>query len=242
MRPLITAAGLVALWWALQAGFQIPDYLLPSPPSVARALWVQRATLGQGVLTTGMETLLGLALGTLMGMASALLIASSAMLARWLLPLLLLSQAVPAFALAPLLVLWFGFGVASKVVMAAIMIFFPIASAFHDGLARVPAAWIDLARSMGAAPWRVLWLVRVPAALPSLGSGLRVAACWAPVGAVIGEWVGASAGLGTIMLNANARVRTDLTFAALLLLSAMTIGLWWAVDRALRRALFWEAG
>ena len=174
-------------------------------------------------------------------MSTALLMAWSPAVRRWLLPVLLLSQAVPVFALAPLLVLWLGFGIAGKAVMAAAVIFFPIAAAFHDGLQRVPQGMLDLASSMGAPAWRVLLLVRVPAALPLLGAGLRVAACWAPMGAVIGEWMGASSGLGYLMLNANARVRTDLMFAALLLLSLMTVGLWWATDRTLRRLLYWNA-
>ncbi len=240
MRPLVTAAGLVGLWWAIQAGFDVPGYLLPSPPAVARALWTQRGTLAADTLTTAMETLAGLALGVALGAGSALLITLSAGLRRWLLPLLLLSQAVPVFALAPILVLWLGFGLAGKAVLAAVVIFFPVMSAFHDGLRRVPQDWLDLADSMGAPAWRTLLYVRVPAALPSLGAGLRVAACWAPVGAVIGEWVGASSGLGYLMLNANARVRTDVVFAALAVLSAMTIGLWWVTDRLLRRVLYWQ--
>ena len=241
MRPLATLAGLVAAWWLAQAALGLPDYMLPSPPAVARALWSGRALLLASAWTTGVETLLGLALGTAVGMSSALVMAQSAGLRRWLLPVLLLSQAVPVFALAPLLVLWLGFGIASKAALAGLVIFFPVTSAFYDGLARVREGWLDLARTMGAPRWRVLLMVRVPAALPALGSGLRVAACWAPAGAVIGEWVGASAGLGTVMLNANARVRTDLMFAALAVLSAMTVALWWAMDRALRRWLDWNA-
>ncbi len=236
----MTAAGLAALWWAIQAGFNVPAYLLPSPQAVARALWTQRDTLAADTLTTGVETLAGLGLGIALGAGSALLITLSAGLRRWLLPLLLLSQAIPVFAVAPILVLWLGFGLASKAALAAIVIFFPVMSSFHDGLRRVPQGWLDLAGSMGAPAWRTLLFVRVPAALPSLGAGLRVAACWAPVGAVIGEWVGASSGLGYLMLNANARVRTDVVFAALAVLSAMTIGLWWGTDRLLRRLLYWQ--
>jgi putative hydroxymethylpyrimidine transport system permease protein len=240
VRPLITCGGLVAVWWALQAGFGLPPYLLPAPPSVAAALWHDRAVLAAGTLTTFAETAIGLALGTGLGAAAALLMVASTHLQRWLLPVLLLSQAIPLFALAPLLVLWFGFGIASKVVMAVLVIFFPVMSATYDGLRRVPPGWLDLAHTMNAAPWRTLILVRLPAALPAFGSGLRVAAALAPIGAVIGEWVGASSGLGYIMLNANARVRTDLMFAALLVLSLMTIGLWWAVDHALRRWIYWS--
>jgi putative hydroxymethylpyrimidine transport system permease protein len=241
MRPLVTCAGLVALWWLVQALFGLPPYLLPAPPAVARALWTQRDVLAGSAWTTAVEALLGMVLGSALGVAAALLMTLSAGLRRWLLPVLLLSQAVPVFALAPLLVLWLGFGIASKVAMAALVIFFPVMSAFHDGLRRVPQGWLDLARTMGAPAWRVLLLVRVPAALPSLGSGLRVAAAWAPIGAVIGEWVGASSGLGYVMLNANARVRTDVMFAALVVLSVMTVALWWAVDRGLRRLLAWDA-
>jgi putative hydroxymethylpyrimidine transport system permease protein len=225
VRPLITCAGLIGLWWLIQWGLDLPPYLLPGPWAVARALWFQRVVLAGSAWTTLVETLMSL----------------SAVSRRWLMPVLLLSQAIPVFALAPLLVLWLGFGLGSKITMAALVIFFPVMSAFSDGLRRVPPDFLDLAQTMGAAPWRVLLFIRVPAALPALGSGLRVAAAWAPIGAVIGEWVGASSGLGYIMLNANARVRTDLMFAALAVLSVMTVALWWAVDRGLRRLLYWEA-
>jgi putative hydroxymethylpyrimidine transport system permease protein len=241
MRALVTCAGLVALWWAVQAGLGVPAYMLPGPGAVARAMWTQRVVLADSAWTTLVETLLGMALGCGLGMVSALLMSLSGGLRRWLMPVLLLSQAVPVFALAPLVVLWLGFGLASKAVMAALVIYFPVMSAFHDGLSRVPQGWLDLAQTMGAARWRVLLLVRVPAALPSLGSGLRMAAAWAPIGAVIGEWVGASSGLGYLMLNANARVRTDVMFAALVVLSVMTVTLWWAVDRGVRRLLSWDA-
>ncbi len=239
MRALVTGAGLIAAWWLVQAGLAIPPYLLPSPQAVARALWTQRDVLSASAVTTVAETLLGLAGGAALGVTSALLMALSPALRRWLLPVLLLSQAVPVFALAPLLVLWLGFGIASKVAMAALVIFFPVMSAFADGLGRVPGAWLDLAGTMGAPSWRVLLFLRVPAALPALGSGLRLAAAWAPIGAVIGEWVGASSGLGYVMVNANVRSRTDVMFAALAVLSVMTVGLWWVVDRAVRRWWNW---
>jgi putative hydroxymethylpyrimidine transport system permease protein len=167
------------------------------------------------------------------------MIVFSPLMQRWLMPLLLLSQAVPVFALAPLLVLWFGFGMASKIVMAVLVIFFPVTAAFADGLRRTDRGMLDLAMTMNASPLAILRHVRLPAALPAFGSGLRVAAAIAPIGAIIGEWVGSSAGLGYMMLNANARIETDVMFAALFVLSVMTILLWVAVDRLLRRLLFW---
>ena len=123
--------------------------------------------------------------------------------------------------------------------MAVLVIFFPITAAFADGLRRTDQGFVDLAVTMGARPGAVLRHVRVPAALPAFGAGLRIAAAVAPIGAIVGEWVGASAGLGFVMMNANARMETDLMFAALVVLSGMTVGLWVAVNRGLRRVLYW---
>ena len=155
-------------------------------------------------------------------------------------PVLVASQAVPVFALAPLLVLWLGYGLASKVAMATLIIYFPVTVSFFDGLRRTDPAWIDLARSMSASPWAILRHVRIPAALPALASGLRVAVAVAPIGAVVGEWVGASAGLGYMMLHANGRMQTDVMFAALLTLAILSVGLYFATDLALRRLLTWQ--
>lgn len=239
LRPLVTLFGLVAVWYGVAKVSGTPAYLLPDPQSVAAALWSQRHLLLWSAGTTLTETVLGLVLGTLLGSLVALGMVFSPMLQRWLMPLLLLSQAIPVFALAPLLVLWFGFGMASKVVMAILVIFFPITAAFSDGLRRTEIGWLDLARTMNASPAAMLRHVRLPAALPAFGSGLRVATAIAPIGAVVGEWVGASAGLGYVMLNANARIQTDVMFAALLVLAAMAIMLWVLVDRILKRVLYW---
>jgi putative hydroxymethylpyrimidine transport system permease protein len=239
LRPVITLVGLVGVWWLLVWLTGMPAYLLPDPLSVAVALWHQRALLAWSTLTTLTETVLGLLIGTLLGSVCALGMVFSPLMQRWLMPLVLLSQAIPVFALAPLLVLWFGFGMASKVVMAVLIIFFPVTAAFSDGLRRTDIGFLDLARTMNASPSAMLRHVRLPAALPAFGSGLRVATAIAPIGAVVGEWVGASAGLGFVMLNANARIETDVMFAALIVLAFMAISLWVIVDRVLRRVLYW---
>jgi putative hydroxymethylpyrimidine transport system permease protein len=127
----------------------------------------------------------------------------------------------------------------SKVVMAALIIFFPVAAAFHDGLRRTDPGLVDLATLYGARPSQMLALIRIPAALPALATGLRAAAAVAPIGAVVGEWVGASAGLGFVMTQANARMQTDLMFAALAILVVMALVLWAITDAALKRALHW---
>lgn len=239
LRPLVTLAGFVAAWFVVVRCSGTPAYLLPDPPAVALALARQWRLLLAATATTLTETVLGLVVGTVLGSLAALAMVFSPVLQRWLMPLLLLSQAIPVFALAPLLVLWFGFGMASKVIMAVLVIFFPVTAAFADGLRRTEPGLLDLARTMDASPFAILRHVRLPAALPAFGSGLRVATAIAPIGAVVGEWVGASAGLGYVMLNANARIQTDLMFAALFVLALMTILLWLAVDRVLRRVLHW---
>jgi putative hydroxymethylpyrimidine transport system permease protein len=236
---MVTLLGLLVVWWAGAKISNVPSYLLPDPQSVAVALWQQRDLLFWSTVTTLSETVMGLAIGTLLGTLCALGMVFSPLMQRWLMPLLLLSQAIPVFALAPLLVLWFGFGMASKVVMAVLVIFFPVTAAFSDGLRRTEIGWLDLARTMNASPASILRHVRLPAALPAFGSGLRVATAIAPIGAVVGEWVGASAGLGYVMLNANARIQTDVMFAALFVLAAMAIALWVLVDRVLKHVLFW---
>ena len=242
LRPLITLAVFIAAWWAITTFTSIPPFMLPTPPSVAVALWTQRDLLFWNSLTTLTEILLGLLFGTLLGAAAALAIAASSTLQRWLMPILVLSQAIPVFALAPLLVLWLGFGLSSKITMAVLVIFFPVTANFFDGLRRTNPGWLDLARTMNASPYAILRHIRLPAALPAFASGLRVATAVAPIGAIIGEWVGASSGLGYVMINANARIETSLMFAALLILCAIAITLYVAMDHLLRRLLRWAPG
>jgi putative hydroxymethylpyrimidine transport system permease protein len=242
LRPLITLLVFLGIWWAITALTDIPAFMLPSPPSVAAALWTQRDLLFWNSLTTLSEILLGLLLGTLLGGAAALAIVASPALQRWLMPILVLSQAIPVFALAPLLVLWLGFGLTSKVAMAVLIIFFPITANFADGLRRTPTGWLDLAATMNATPTAILLHIRLPAALPAFASGLRVATAIAPIGAILGEWVDASSGLGYVMINANARIETSLMFAALLTLCTLAITLYILMDKALHHLLRWSPG
>jgi putative hydroxymethylpyrimidine transport system permease protein len=162
-------------------------------------------------------------------------------LQRWLMPVLVVSQAIPIFALAPLLVLWFGFGLSSKVIAATLVIFFPVAASFYDGLRRTETGWMELAQTMRASPYAQLRHIRLVAALPAFGSGLRVAAAVAPIGAVIGEWVGASAGLGYLMTVSLARGQTPLAFAALVVLCLLGLALYYATDWAARVLVPWQS-
>ncbi|MCS0501023.1 ABC transporter permease [Ancylobacter mangrovi] len=238
-RALAVTLLLLGLWEGAVRLLAIPAYILPGPLRIAVTGWENAAILGHNAAITLGEMLLGLACGSALGIACALAMAWSPMARRAMRPVLLVAQALPVFAIAPLLVIWFGFGLASKIVMASLIIFFPVASAFHDGLARTDQGLVDLARLQGAGTFATLRFIRVPAALPALASGLRVATAVAPIGAVVGEWVGASAGLGYLMIYSNARMQTDMVFAALAVLLAVALLLFALVDRALTRMVPW---
>ena len=239
VRALVVAVAVLAVWQAVILVFAPPPFMLPPPSRVWRAL-VERPDLWRrDAVTTLIETVAGLFTGALAGIALALVMVFVPAIRRVLMPLLIVTQAFPVFAIAPLLVLWFGFGIGSKIVMATIAIFFPVASAFHDGLTRTDVGLVDLGRLYRARRWQEILYLRVPHALPALASGLRVAAVYAPVGALIGEWVGASSGLGYAMLMANGRAQTDVMFAALVLLAAMAVLVRAAVDLATRRIAPW---
>lgn len=239
LRAVLVAAGLLLLWEAVVRVFALPHFILPPPLKVAAAFDARGAYLLSNALVTASEILLGLAIGVLSGMATALTMSAFPPARRVILPVVIATQALPVFAIAPLLVLWFGYGMASKIVMATLIIYFPVASAFYDGLARTKIGLLELARLNRASRLQTLALIRVPAALPSLLSGLKVAAAVAPIGAVVGEWVGSSAGLGFVMLHANARLQSDVLFAALALLAVMAVALRLAVDALARRLAPW---
>ena len=226
---------LIAGWQFLVWVSDVPTFILPDPLRVARAFIDNIELLAQHSLVTATEVVIGLILGSLLGVLTALCLMMSQTAQRLLMPALVLSQTVPVFALAPILTLWLGYGLGSKIVMAMLIIYFPVTSTFYDGLRNTPREYLDLAVSMRATRCRILFYVRMPAALPALASGIRLAAVYAPIGAVIGEWIGASGGLGYLMLLANGRVKIDLMFAALIALCILTVALRGAIDIIARK-------
>ena len=223
LKTMLVGLAVLILWQILVTFLALPVYILPGPIPVALALWNNQVLIGEHALVTLIEILAGLVFGVSLGIAVAIIMAWSSSVRALLQPLLIFSQAIPIFALAPILTLWFGYGFGSKIVMTLLIIFFPVASAFFDGLMRIRTDWLELAQIMRAPPSRIMFFLRVPAAMPSLASGLNIAAVYAPIGAVIGEWVGASRGLGYLMLLANGRAKIDLMFAALIVLIVMTM-------------------
>ncbi|MBK5928868.1 ABC transporter permease [Rhodobaculum claviforme] len=236
LRGLLALCFALALWQGVVWISGVPRFILPGPGRVGASLWSNAPLLLEHARFTAVNLLVGLAAGVGLGVVTALNLAVSPGARLLLRPMLIFAQAVPVFALAPVLTLWLGYGAASKIVIVMMVVYFPVTSAFFDGLMRLPAPLDDLARMMRATPLRRLVLLQVPNALPSLASGLRLAAVYAPFAVIIGEWVGSSRGLGYLMLMANGRGQTDLMFAALVVLAAQGLALFALMEACARRA------
>ncbi len=239
LPPLLLLGALLALWQLAAWGLAVPRWILPSPAQIARAGAQTWRLLAWHSAQTALETGLGLVLAIGSGLALAVAVDLSATLRRVLYPLLVASQTVPIMALAPLLVIWFGYGTAPKAVVVGLVCFFPIAVATADGLRAADPELLALLRSMGATRGQIFRKVRLPGALPGFFSGLRIAITYSVVGAIIGEWVGAGRGLGVYMIRSSNSFLTDRVFAAIAVTSLLSIALFLAVSALERLALPW---
>ena len=240
LAPASLIVLLLGLWEGAVRAFRVPAYILPPPSRIFATFGTSLPLLAHHGAVTLAEILLGLLLATGFGVLLALALHASPSLERALRPFLLASQMIPVFAIAPLLVVWLGYGMGPKVVVTALIGFFPIAVNEWDGLRTAGAESIDLLRSMGATRRQLLVKLLFPASLPSFFSGLKVAATLSVVGATIGEWVGARRGLGFLMLESNARLRVDLVFASILMLTLVGLLLYAALRIIESRALRWK--
>jgi len=238
-RSLFVLLLILLTWQVLVVAYQLPSYILPTPGEVLHTLYQQLNIILWQALPTLEETLIGFSLGIILGCFASILLILFPPFSFWFLPILIISQAVPTFAIAPLFVIWLGYGLASKIAITVLMIFFPVTSAFYDGLRTVKQEWLDLGTSLNANKWRTMRNIQIPAALPALATGIRLAAVVAPIGAIVGEWVGSSAGLGYLMLNANARMQIDMMFAALVIILLLALVLYFTVDTLLKRFIWW---
>jgi putative hydroxymethylpyrimidine transport system permease protein len=237
--PLLLLALVVAGWeLAARLGW-VEDYLLPAPSEVARALVEDRGVLFPDAWVTAQEVLLGFVLALAAGLAVAVTLHLSPMLRRALYPIVVASQAVPVIVIAPILVIWFGFGMGPKLMVIALICFFPVAVNTLDGLRAVDRDQVRMFRTLGAGRWDILRRLELPSALPYLFSGAKVAVAVAVIGAVFGELVGSDAGLGHAIQVGTAQLLTARVFAAVLLLSAMAIALFALVSAVERRAVPW---
>lgn len=236
---LLLVALVFAAWEMATVIWDIQAWLLPAPSAIAKAAADARGLLGPHLAQTVVETLVGFAAALIGGLIIALLIDVSATMRRALYPLLVVSQTIPIIAVAPLLVIWFGYGLLPKVIVVGLVCFFPIVVGTADGLRSTDPDLIALLQSMGATRRQVFLKVRVPASLPGMFTGIKVAITYSVVGAIIGEWVGASRGLGVFMLRASNSFRTDWVFATIAVVSALSLALFLAVAVIERLALPW---
>ena len=240
LRGLIIAATIFAIWEFCCVYFNLPPFMLPPPSKIFMSIYTNWDLRLKHASYTLVEILASIFIGTIIGVITALIISSSERLKRWVMPILLASQSIPVFALAPLLILWLGYGMSSKIVIGVLIVFFPITSNFTDALNKVPQELIDAGKTIGLTKVQVFWKIKIPSSLPGLCSGIRVAACFAPIGAVVGEWIGGSTGLGSFMIYSNARLQTDNMFAALIILIFITITLYKVTDMILSKYIWWK--
>jgi putative hydroxymethylpyrimidine transport system permease protein len=248
LLPLTVIVLLLGLWeiaaqwdWIANA-LNIQDFLVPAPSDIATSLWDDRSLLASNAWVTLKEVLIGFLIAAVAGVAFALLIHLSDTARRAIYPLLVASQTIPIVILAPILVVWFGFGLAPKLVIVALICFFPITVNMLDGLRSVDPDLTKMLRSLGAGRLQRLWRAEIPTALPFAFSGARVAITVSVIGAVFAEYVGSSEGLGHLINQAQAQLLTARSFAAVVVLSAMAIALFALVTLLERRLVTWDSG
>lgn len=237
--PLVVGVVLVALWQGYVAVTGVHEGILPSPVEVARALVRDRSLLASAAGTTLSEVLLGYAIAVVVGVGLAVVVSSSRILERAIYPWLVASQMIPIPVLAPVVVLWTGFDIRPKLIVVALVTFFPIAVNTIDGLRATDPELVGLLRTLGAGRWQVLRIARVPTALPYVFSGLRVAAAFAVIGAVFAEWVGSTSGLGVLILDYDNQTATADVFAVVVVLAAIGIAMFAAVGVVERVVVPW---
>jgi putative hydroxymethylpyrimidine transport system permease protein len=244
--PLLLLAALTGLWqvaastgW-LAGALHLEDFLVPSPAEIAESLWQSRELLAENAWVTLKEMLLGLGCALLAGLGFAVALHLSELLRRAFYPLIVASQTVPIIVVAPILVVWFGYGIWPKLAIVALICFFPLALNTLDGLGSVDPEATKMMRTLDASRGQILWRLEAPTALPFAFSGAKIAVAFAAIAAVFGEWAGSDSGLGHLMLQDNAQLETARLFAAVVVLSAMAIALVALVALAERRVVTWR--
>lgn len=239
MIALLLVALLLGAWQLYAVHGPVDDLILPAPSEIATALWEDRALLWDNLLVTAQEVALGIVAALVVGFACATALHFWRPLRRATYPLLVASQAVPIVIVAPLLIVWLGFGMAPKVAIIALICFFPIVVTTLDGLGRVDRDTLRLLRTLDASRWAAFRFAEAPAALPAALSGAKIAVAVAVIGAVFAEYSGSSEGLGHLILQAIPQLETARAWAAVVVLAAFAVALFYALDLAQRRLLPW---
>lgn len=239
MPPILTLILILVAWQVYVRVFNVASYLVPAPSEIWTAFNQMRGVLPGDVRTTLAESVLGLLFGGFAGAVVATLLWAWPLARRALYPLLITSQTIPMVVLSPLLVVWFGLGLTPKVVVVALITFFPVSVAMVQGLTNTDPELLDLLKTMGASRLTLGRYVLLPSAAPSFFAGMRIAASYTVAGAVIGEWVGSTSGLGLLLTQSQRSFRVDRVFAATAVVAITSICLFLLVDLAARFAMPW---
>jgi NitT/TauT family transport system permease protein len=238
--PLVSFALIVVIWQFYVQFFEVSKIILPSPLEILQVSWTRYDLLLKESWPTFLESVYGFALALAIGIPMAVCVANSRVLNLSLYPILIATQSVPKVAIAPIVLVWFGIGMQSKLAIAFLVAFFPVVVDTATGLQATPPGLVELGRSLRASRWQMFWKVQFPAALPFVFSGAKVAVTLAVIGAVIGEFVGSVNGLGNLLLSANSQLDGPMAWAALIWLSVLGILLFVAVDVAQRFLMPWS--
>jgi NitT/TauT family transport system permease protein len=240
VRPFLFLLFIVVAWDLTIRVFRIPAYQIPAPGDVVAVLWTDWPELLRQAWPTTYATLCGFLLSAVFGIPVAMLIAGSKTVESYVYPLLVFSQSVPKIAIAPLFVVWFGFGIIPKVISAFLLGFFPVVVSAVQGFKSVDPDMVDLARAMQGSRFQVFRAVNLPHAMPAIFSGLKVSVTLAVVGAVVGEFVGSNSGIGYVLQRSIGTFDLPTMFAALVILALLGVVLFWAVDRIERLVIPWH--
>jgi NitT/TauT family transport system permease protein len=239
-RPVVMLAILLLGWDAAVRAFNIPPYLIPKPVDVVITLWTSWPSLLAATIPTAIATVLGFLLSAIIGIVCAMLIVSSRTIEAYIYPLLVFSQSIPKIAIAPLLVVWFGFGIVPKILSAFLLGFFPVVVSAVQGFKSVEADMLDLARAMEANRFQIFRMISMPSAAPAIFAGLKISITLAVVGAVVGEFVGSNSGIGYVLQRSIGNFDLPFMFAALVCLSCLGVVLFWMVDLVERLTIPWH--
>lgn len=237
--PLTAVTALLVFWQGMHMVGVLPEYMLPSPVEVVKAFIMDFPLLMHHSWTTLWEAFAGLGIGIALGFLAASVMEHCHMLYRALYPLLVITQTVPTVAIAPLLVLWMGYGTAPKITLVVLVTFFPIAVGLLDGFAEADVDAIRLLKAMGASRWQIFWHIKLPSALSYFFAGLRISVSYAVVGAVISEWLGGFSGLGVYMTRVKKSYAYDKMFAVIFLITAISLLLMKLVDLVQKGLMPW---
>ena len=237
----VAALGLILFVWELISKLEIvPNFMLPSPVQMLRAMYIDAAALAQNAATTLLEAVTGLLIGVAVGYLAAMIMDNWDGAYKALYPLIVVTQTIPTVAVAPLLVLWFGYDMKPKIILIILCTFFPVAVGVLDGFRSVDPDEVNLLRAMGATKTQIFRHIKFPGALSNFFSGLRISAAYAIVGAVLAEWLGGFRGLGVYMIRVKKSFAYDRMFAVILLISVISLLLLWIVNLIEKRSMPWE--